>query len=512
MSESDSPERSSAEVSEQTTQLEEASDSKNEKELTEQKSYLELHTPQILASMEAVVTTENDPSAEYVPDTMCQIFGQSVVPFFLGGCGSIAAGLLLTYANKRLQLLREVPEFLVLMPPLQGLRGNLDMTFSARMSTLAHVGAFDEPGLAARVWRNAAVAQALSIFVCIIANLIALVYVPENDPQVSIVSNSTLSPNLTTTATASATPPSDPSDLSSFLFLTSSSIISMAVNCALCTLLLFTVVYCAWRRKCNPDNVVAPLGASISDLLTIGSMLLICYLLRPYSEFHNIIPLCVIVLAISSVPVWIFLAWNDDAAVPTARQQCITLIVAATISCGAGAVQSIGALRYPNYPAYQTLISGLTGNRGAVLASRISSYLEVNQKSDLDWSERIWPLNYFLSKDAEAKTAWLLLWTAIPFQLLFVGLSSLASYVIDEPVEFAPAFFVVYSLVVLVQQCLILYLAQLLVFAVWQLGFNPDIHAIPMLTSAADVCGCGLLFICFYSLDRLFGCVKVNEA
>ena len=84
---------------------------------------------------------------------------QSLIPFFLGGCGSISAGLLLTFANKQLKLIEEIPEFLVLMPPLQGLRGNLDMTFSSRMSTLAHKGAFAEKGILSKVRRNAAVSQ-----------------------------------------------------------------------------------------------------------------------------------------------------------------------------------------------------------------------------------------------------------------------------------------------------------------------------------------------------------------
>lgn len=130
-------------------------------EPVEQKSYLEQHTPSILASMEVVPDEQQLPETK-MPETLCQIFSQSVVPFFLGGCGSIAAGLLLTFANKQLDMLKEVPQLLVLMPPLQGLRGNLDMTFSSRMTTLAHVGAFERQGLLKKVWRNAAVAQVSS--------------------------------------------------------------------------------------------------------------------------------------------------------------------------------------------------------------------------------------------------------------------------------------------------------------------------------------------------------------
>uniref|UniRef100_A0A8R1HLI4 MgtE domain-containing protein n=1 Tax=Caenorhabditis japonica TaxID=281687 RepID=A0A8R1HLI4_CAEJA len=390
-----------------------------------------------MASMEAII----DEQPQNVQESLCQIFSQSVIPFFLGGCGSISAGLLLTFANKNLMLLEEVPEFLVLMPPLQGLRGNLDMTFAARMSTLAHVGEFDKPGLAIKIRRNAAVAQGLSIFVCLVANIISM-FIVSVTPSLPEVNNT----NRTFTTVS---PP--PEKSRNFMFLTSSSIISMAVNCAVCTLLLFTIVYCTWKRHFNPDNIVAPLGASISDLLTIGSMLLACYSIRPYSEFNEMVPIVVIVIALFSVPIWLCLAWEDDTAVKIARQQCLTLIIASMISCGAGFLQSRGAVQFPNYPAYQTLISGLTGNRGAVLASRISSHLEVHKESEMEWNDRARPHRYYMSRSPEAKTAKLLLFTAVPFQLFFVGVSTLISCLMSDPVETDYRFFLVYPIVVFIQ-------------------------------------------------------------
>lgn len=121
------------------------------------------------------------------------------------------------------------------------------------------------------------------------------------------------------------------------------------------------------------------------------------------------------------------------------------------VSCGAGLLQSKGAMTYPNYPAYQTLISGLAGNRGAVLASRISSHLEVHKTSDLGWRQRASPISYYRSASSESRTARLLLFTALPFQMFFVGLSTAMSFVIDEPVETDFRFFIAYALVVLIQ-------------------------------------------------------------
>ncbi|CAB04979.2 SLC41A/MgtE integral membrane domain-containing protein [Caenorhabditis elegans] len=461
----------------------------------EPKSILELYTPKILTSMETVA----DEEAENVPETMCEIFSQSLVPFFLGGCGSISAGLLLTYANKTMTLVKEVPEFLVLMPPLQGLRGNLDMTFSSRMSTLAHKGEFNEPDIYLRVRKNAAVAQALSILICILTNLISYCIV-QITPSLD---NPTLA-NSTSLQSIHNDTYHYLDNKETALFLTGSSILSVALNCAICTTFLFTIVYCAWKNDYNPDNIVAPLGASISDMLTIGSMLFFCYLLRPYSGFSSSVPVVIVVVAACSIPLWIMIAWNDEDALRIAKQQCFTLAFAAMVSCGAGLLQSKGAMTYPNYPAYQTLISGLAGNRGAVLASRISSHLEVHKTSDLGWRQRASPISYYRSASSESRTARLLLFTALPFQMFFVGLSTAMSFVIDEPVETDFRFFIAYALVVLIQQSTILYLAQLIVFAFWSFGIDPDNHAIPLLTSAADVCGCGLLYLLFLSLDKGF--------
>ncbi|KAF1769910.1 hypothetical protein GCK72_001727 [Caenorhabditis remanei] len=461
----------------------------------EPRSILETYAPKILTSMETVA----DEEAENVPETMCQIFSQSLIPFFLGGCGSISAGLLLTFANKQLKLIEEIPEFLVLMPPLQGLRGNLDMTFSSRMSTLAHKGAFAEKGILSKVRRNAAVSQALSILVCLTANLISyfIVFVTP-----SLGDSST---NSTDTSAFSNDSSHDLNNIESSLFLTGSSILSVAVNCFVCTSFLFTIVFFAWKKDYNPDNIVAPLGASISDMLTIGSMLFFCYLLRPYAGFSSAVPIVIIICAICSVPVWMWLGWKDDMAVRTAKEQCLTLVFAAIVSCGAGFLQSEGAMTYPNYPAYQTLISGLAGNRGAVLASRISSHLEVHKNSELGWDQRLWPITYYRSNCSESRTARLLLFTALPFQMFFVGISTVMSYGMYDPVEQDYRFFIAYAIVVLIQQSTILYLAQLLVFTLWKFQLDPDNHAIPLLTSAADVCGCGLLYSLFLTLDKSFG-------
>ncbi|CAB3399035.1 unnamed protein product [Caenorhabditis bovis] len=455
-------------------------------------SIIEMHTPQILTSMEFVDLDEDTTDSVKPPESMTQIFLQSFVPFFLGGFGSILAGLMLTFANRNLDLMEEVPEFLVLMPSLQGLKGNLDMTFSARLSTMAHLGTFEKPEYKEIIARNICLNEAQAVFVCLVADLVTYLVIRIYPSEIKLAHNST-----TTRRTEN------------FLYLGSSSIVSMSICCAISAFLAW-IVTLARRKGVNPDNIVTPLGASFGDLLIISSMLLVCYVIRPYSQFSNVPPISIIVIAITQTPLWLYFAWRDESAIKTAKQQWCTLLFAACVSCMAGYIQSVGALKFPNYPAYQTLISGLTGNRCAVQASRIASHLEVKKESELDWSTRLSPYSYFLSPSNESKTARLLLFTSLPFQMIFVVISLGISYFMQTPTESDPRFFIGYALAAFIQVMFLLYGTQLVVVSLWRLGLDPDIHSIPLITSVADLTGCAMLYLLFITLHQAFQCVYAD--
>lgn len=57
------------------------------------------------------------------------------MPFLLAGCGTVATGILLDNA-RRWTFFQEMPEALILVPALLGLKGNLEMTLASRLSTM----------------------------------------------------------------------------------------------------------------------------------------------------------------------------------------------------------------------------------------------------------------------------------------------------------------------------------------------------------------------------------------
>lgn len=86
----------------------------------------------------------------------------------------VAAGVLLEHASTW-TFLTQMPEALILIPPLLGLKGNLGMTLASRLSTMAHAGLLDlrHQQLTA-FYASVALDQAQAIVVALIASLLAV--------------------------------------------------------------------------------------------------------------------------------------------------------------------------------------------------------------------------------------------------------------------------------------------------------------------------------------------------
>lgn len=71
---------------------------------------------------------------------MCAV--QVFVPFLTAGFGTVGAGLVLD-AVQQWPAFEHVTELFILVPALLGLKGNLEMTLAARLSTQANLGNMD---------------------------------------------------------------------------------------------------------------------------------------------------------------------------------------------------------------------------------------------------------------------------------------------------------------------------------------------------------------------------------
>ncbi|VDL75970.1 unnamed protein product [Nippostrongylus brasiliensis] len=162
---------------------------------------------------------------------------------------------------------------------------------------------------------------------------------------------------------------------------------------------------------------------------------------------------------------------KDEEAWRAARQQGPTLLLAAILSSGAGIIQAFGATMYPELTIYQPLMA-----------------------------------------DSESRTAFYLVSTTVPYQMLYVFISHLIAYVALKPLKLNVLFLFGYAGTAFIQALFVVYLAEVVVYTLFGYGIDPDLHAIPMLTSIGDLCGTSLLLLLFYLMHFIDDTVVVSNS
>lgn len=409
---------------------------------------------------------------------------QTFFPFLIGGLGSTLSGLLLNHVQK-LPLLCRVPELLAVCPPLQGMKGNLDMTFTSRLGTMAHQGRLQGDGYFEGILRSMCLIQAQAVFISLFATLITFVL---ETLRVGIGHH----------------PPT-----TNFLFLGSNAVMAMCIACGISSSAMVVLVLVVYRKSLNPDNIATPFAATIGDLLTIGMMASIAIAYYPFASISIAVPLTVIGTFLTLTPLGFFIAYKDEQAWIAAREQLPTLLLAAVLSSGAGIVQAFGATKFPELTAYQPLIAGNSGNRASLQSARISSYLHTYKGANR-LQRRLNPWAYYTSADHESRAALFLVASAPAFQLLFVLISHLVANITLNPLKLNGVFLIGYLCTAFIQAVFLVYTAEVVVYSLFLYGFDPDMHAIPLITSIGDLVGTSLLLLLFNLMSLLKDTVVVS--
>ncbi|XP_024839106.1 solute carrier family 41 member 3 isoform X8 [Bos indicus x Bos taurus] len=138
----------------------------------------------------------------------------------------------------------EMKDLLTLVPPLVGLKGNLEMTLASRLSTAANTGQIDDPREQYRVVSsNLALVQVQAAVVGLLAAVAALLLGLASGQGLDVVEAQVLCASSVLTASLAA--------------------------CALGTLMVCIVVG-ARKLGVNPDNIATPIAASLGDLITLS--------------------------------------------------------------------------------------------------------------------------------------------------------------------------------------------------------------------------------------------------
>ncbi|KAG8038871.1 hypothetical protein G9C98_003178 [Cotesia typhae] len=186
----------------------------------------------------------------------------------------------------------------------------------------------------------------------------------------------------------------------------------------------------------------------------------------------------------------------DHALLVTASSVCT-----ATSSCFFLVLSK--AADIPGFSVFQPIINGIGGNLVSVQASRISSTLHQTSLMGIIPSFTkicVSPWKALMKGVPFAKTARLLITMGIVGELIFIYA---ADYIKQGESTLHFYFVFSYIVVALVQIMLLLYVAHIIIHAMWRFKIDPDNSAIPYLTALGDLSGTIFLGGAFWLLQEI---------
>uniref|UniRef100_A0A8D1W7V5 Solute carrier family 41 member n=1 Tax=Sus scrofa TaxID=9823 RepID=A0A8D1W7V5_PIG len=381
-------------------------------------------------------------------ETALSIGLQVALPFVFAGLGLSGAGLLLDYFQ-RWPVFSELKDLLTLVPPLVGLKGNLEMTLASRLSTAVQ-------------------ATVVGLLAAVAALLLGAVSRQELDLVKAEV-------------------------------LCASSVITAFLAAFALGMLMVCIVIGARRLGINPDNIATPIAASLGDLITLSLLAFVSSFFYKHRD-SRYLTLLVCVGFVALTPVWVLVAKQNPPIVKILKFGWLPIVLAMVLSSFGGLIlnKTVSKLQFKGMAVFAPIICGVGGNLVAIQTSRVSTYLHMWSTPGVLplWMKAFWPnpCSTFCSSEINSTSARVLLFLVVPGHLIFFYIIYLVE---GQSVPNDRSFVVLYLLAGLVQVAVLLYLAEVMVRLMWRQALDPDNHCIPYLTGLGDLLGTGLLALCF---------------
>ncbi|KAG5669654.1 hypothetical protein PVAND_017538 [Polypedilum vanderplanki] len=405
-----------------------------------------------------------------------QITVQVGIPFLIAGMGTIVSGVILGRVE-HWDVFKLIPELFILISPLAGLKGNLDMTLSSRLSTQANLGnMLNFKNIFDMVIGNVALVQVQATVTAFVISIFALL--------VGLLQSGEF-------------------QIDHALLLTTSAVFTATTSCFFMNFVLAAMIVISNRYNVNPDNLATPIAASIGDLLTVILLSFSTFILHQYLSSHLWVTYIMLACFFLLIPLWTILILKNRFVRPVLKSGWLPILLAALISGLGGIVLKSAVEQFTGYVVFKPIMNGIGGNLVSVQASRISTMLhQTTQPGIMPTGQKIFELPWkaLIYGTPYSKAARIFLIMSIPGQVLFIFIADflhMSKSTIGAPFVFS---YIIAALVLLI---LLLYIAHVLIHAMWKFKIDPDNSAIPYLTALGDLFGSCLLLAAFTFLRAI---------
>ncbi|KAL5278133.1 hypothetical protein ACFFRR_003029 [Megaselia abdita] len=400
------------------------------------------------------------------------------IPFFLAGIGTIGAGIILGRVEDW-DVFQHIPELYILVPALLGLKGNLDMCLASRLSTQANLGNMTtRKEIFKMIAGNISLVQVQSIVASFLVSVFAI-------------------------SVGFAVKTTNDFEFDHVLLIIAAAMFTATSSCFVLDFVLVAVILLSRKFNMNPDNLATPLAASIGDVVSISLFSFIVQLLYLNIGTHLWVTFVVIAIYLCMLPVWVVIVYRNKYTRAVLLNGWIPVLSALCISGMGGLVLESAVAKYDNFAVFQPIINGIGGNLVSVQASKISTMLHQSSIMGIlppHGNIFEWPWKALFKGVPYAKTARILLAMSIPGQIIF---SYVANFIHTSDPSISIPFELSYLCASTIQIMLLLYVAHIIIHAMWKYKIDPDNSAIPYLTALGDLSGSCLLLLAFMFLESI---------
>ncbi|KAL8292887.1 hypothetical protein RQP46_000581 [Phenoliferia psychrophenolica] len=408
-----------------------------------------------------------------------EMFSQILPSMILSLLGAILTGLLLERLQKWRVFIR-IEELFILVPILLNLKGNLEMNLAARFSTSANIGELDlRLTRRSLIFGNLALLQVQALLVSLISGLLsfALGMLARNGVHHGL-QHPIHNPNTPDNAAAGGTGVTDALRGGYFeaLLILCVSMLAASLSSAILGSFMCSLVVLCRRYKINPDNIATPMASALGDLLTLIILGLLSSLFAKF--MGTLVSTAVFLCLLAAIGLNVVITFRNAYVQELLTIGWSPLFAAMVIASASGLVLEAYVNEYRGFALFAPVLTALSGNAGSIFVSRISTALHSS------------------STEHYAVVAFTLFAITSPVLLVFLAFAWLTG---QATVSFT--FALAFVAVVCVQVALALALGYFTTLLLWKWDYDPDVYALPLLSSFLDVTG-QLMLVAAFAIAR----------